>query len=89
MAHHPPFLKALEARHVNLVVSATDSLSDAIAVAGSGVDVVIACAGGSSTESVDRLSLELDQHALLVGLGVALTVASGSPPLVSLAMAPG
>ena len=34
--------------------------------------MVVACGGATSTESLDRSSLKLDQHWFLVSLGVAL-----------------
>ena len=62
-------------------------------------DVVVACGGATSSESLDRDDLKLDQHAFLLELARRLrrpnrTVASPPPTdegprLVVLALAPG
>lgn len=74
----------LEARGVRLRVSPTDSLDGALRAA-AGSDVVLACGGAVTTESRDRPTLRLDQHALLS----ALSAAAGLPPLVVAVLAPG
>ena len=71
---------------LRLNASRSDGLEEALAVA-EGADVVIACAGGTATEAVDRASLALDQQQLLLALGPALR--SRGVPLVVVAMAPG
>jgi len=63
--------QALQARGLDLVVSPTDDL-DAALQAAHGADVVVACGGATSTESLDRSSLKLDQHWFLVALGEIL-----------------
>ena len=83
----PTIEQALSRRGVlRLNASGSDRLDDALAVA-EGADVVVACAGGTATEAVDRASLALDQHELLLALGPALR--SRGVPLVVAAMAPG
>ena len=46
--------QALEARGVDLVLSTSDSAAEALAVASSGVDVLVACGGANSSEMQDR-----------------------------------
>ena len=65
-------------------VAADESLEAALAAA-EGADVVIACAGATTTESRDRESLRLDQHDLLMALGAAALPA----PLIVVSLAPG
>ena len=64
----------------------------------SDTDVVVACGGATSSESLDRTDLKLDQHDFLVGLTRRLkqpnrteasTDARPRPKLVVLALAPG
>ncbi|KAL1499610.1 hypothetical protein AB1Y20_011809 [Prymnesium parvum] len=74
----------LEARHVSLVVSPTDSLDAALA-AMAGASVALACAGGTTTEGRDRPSLRLDQHDFLARLAAS----PRSVPLALLLFAPG
>ena len=82
-------LEAIES--VQLTVSADDSVSGALAAIGAaGVDVVVACGGVTSGEFYDRAeSLELDQHAFLVGVAAANAASPQPPPLVVLAVASG
>jgi beta-glucosidase len=83
----PSIEQSLARRGVlRLNASRSDGLEEALAVA-EGADVVIACAGGTATEAVDRASLALDQQQLLLALGPALR--SRGVPLVVVAMAPG
>ena len=82
-------LGGLVASGVATVVSATDHVADAIAVA-AGADYVLVCAAGTTTEDDDRATLRLDQHELLVGLSAASTDGTlGGAHLVVAAMAPG
>ena len=81
-----------EAGLVLAAVSRTDDVDDATAAmaaaeadGGGPLDAVIACGGALASESRDRASLRLDQHDFLSELAAA----SGRPPLVVLAMAPG
>ena len=83
----PSIEQSLARRGVlRLSASRSDELQDALDAA-EGADVVIACAGGTATEAVDRESIALDQHELLLALGPALR--SRGVPLVVVAMAPG
>ena len=75
---------ALERRGVQLHVSATDRVADAVSAAHD-ADVVLACGGGVTQESYDRSSLRLDQHDFLS----ELSQQEGLPPLVIAVMAPG
>lgn len=83
----PSIVQALARRGVlRLRVSPDDTLAGALEAA-DGADLVLACAGATATEAVDRASLALDQQELLMQLGAALRLAD--IPLVVLAMAPG
>jgi beta-glucosidase len=80
---------ALEQRgRSNLVVSSSDSLSEALEAAAA-ADVVVACGSGVTYESADRRTLRLDQHDLLIGLSEASISGQLGAPLVVAVMAPG
>ena len=85
----PSIVQRLQTRagaySLDLRISQDDSL-DGAKRAAEGADVVIACAGSTSSEAVDRASLSVDQESLLNDLGDYL---SGGPPLVIALMVPG
>ena len=92
--------QGLEARAVlaELRVSQSDDVDEALALVRADTDVVVACGGGTSSESLDRPDLKLDQHDFLLELARRLQrpggtdAAAAAPPrprLVVLALAPG
>lgn len=81
-------LAGLRAAGVATVVSASDSVSDALHAAAS-ADYVLVCAGATTSEDQDRTTLMLDQHSLLVGLSAAAAKGTLTQPLIVAAMAPG
>ena len=92
--------QGLEARAVlaELRVSESDDVDEALALVRADTDVVVACGGGTSSESLDRPDLKLDQHDFLLELARRLQRPSGTdaaaaapprPRLVLLALAPG
>jgi beta-glucosidase len=81
--------RGLEARGgFALRVSPTDSVGNALQAA-RGADVVVACGGATSTESLDRPHLRLDAHGFLVELGRRLRATSAGARFVVVALAPG
>ena len=89
---------------ISLEVSATDGVQHALAAAshidgeGRPIDVIIACAGGTTTESLDRPHLKLDQDGFLRDftyhieqrhLSAAQHLPFRKVPLIVLTMAPG
>jgi len=92
IANHALSLRqALQLQGLRPIISASDAVEDALALARGErglVDVVVACAGASTTESKDRDSLELDQHSFIHALA-GQSVSTGTAPLIVLALAPG